>query len=132
MIAIDTNILLHLLHDDGSPQVTAARTRIAQAAEDGQPLFIAQICLCETVWVLMRHYRFPRERMALAIAAMLDNPAFAFEAEAEVRAALDLFRDGGADFADGLIVIQARRAGCARTLSFDRAMASLPGVEVLP
>jgi predicted nucleic-acid-binding protein len=80
----------------------------------------------------MHHYGFPRERMVLAVTAMLDNPAFAFEAEAEVRAALDVFRHGHADFADGLIVIQARRAGCACTLSFDRAMASLPGVEVLP
>jgi Predicted nucleic-acid-binding protein, contains PIN domain len=131
MIAIDTNVLLRLLHDDGSSQVAVARTRIAQAAEAGQPLFIAQICLCETVWVLMRHYGFPRERVALAVAAMLDNPAFAFEAEAEVRAALDLFRHGRADFADGLIVIQAQLAGCAGTLSFDQAMASLPGVEVL-
>jgi len=70
----------------------------------------------------------------LAIGAMLDSAAFAFEAEAEVRAALDaldLYGTNGTDFADCLIVVHAERTGCAGTLSFDQSMAALPGVEVL-
>jgi predicted nucleic-acid-binding protein len=65
------------------------------------------------------------------VRALLDNASIALESPAAVRAALNSFATGSADFPDCLSVAKAREAGCSRSLSFDRRMGSLPGVELL-
>jgi predicted nucleic-acid-binding protein len=53
------------------------------------------------------------------------------EQEATVRQALSLFRKSNADFADCLISLSARAAGCSKTVTFDKIAARDAGMELI-
>jgi len=58
MIALDTNILVRYLTQDDEQQWQQAVTLI----QENQPCFIANIVVCELVWVLRRgNYGFSKE-----------------------------------------------------------------------
>ena len=56
----------------------------------------------------------------------------ALDSPASVPGATDLYEHSPADFADCLLSVKARAAGCDQLVTFDRGMKSLPGVNVLP
>jgi predicted nucleic-acid-binding protein len=127
MIGLDTNILVRYLAQDDpvqSPKATEIVDR--QLAEQG-PGFVSVVALVETVWVLERPYGFSRLELADAIERILGTDVLLVENEQEVFAAMVALRDGNGSFADALIGALGARAGCTRTLTFDRKTLRLPG-----
>jgi len=127
MIGLDTNILVRYLAQDDpvqSPKATEMMER--QLAEEG-PGFVSVVALVETVWVLERTYGFSRLELADAIERVLGTDVLLVENEQEVFAAMVALREGSGSFADALIGALGARAGCARTLTFDRRALRLPG-----
>ncbi|MCS6786227.1 MAG: type II toxin-antitoxin system VapC family toxin [Thiobacillaceae bacterium] len=131
MIGLDTNVLVRLLVDDGSAEVERVRTWIAERAAEGHEFHVDTVVLAETVWVLDRVYGYQRGQIADALSALLNNAAYAVDARPAVAEALALYRSGRADFADGLIAVRCRAAGCTQLASMDRAMRKLPGVVLI-
>ncbi len=129
MIALDTNVLVRLVTRDDEAQARRAKAVFDAHAEEDGGLFVSDVVLVELCWTLARAYELGRDDIARTVRALLGNASVALESPEAVREALGLFEAGGPDFPDCLIVAKARAAGCARTLSFDRRMASLPGVE---
>jgi len=116
MIGLDTNILVRYLTRDDEPQWQQAADLIRQ----NQPCFIANIVLCELVWVLRgTNYRFPKEEIIRVLDAMLHSAAFEFENRSTLDQALQRYKQGKADFSDYLIGAISRQAGCTEIASFD-------------
>lgn len=116
MIGLDTNILVRYLTRDDESQWRQAADLIQQ----NQPCFIANIVLCELVWVLREaNYRFQKEEIISVLEAMLHSAAFEFESRSTLDQALQQYKQGKADFSDYLIGATSRQAGCAETASFD-------------
>lgn len=131
MIALDTNVLVRLVTRDDEAQAQRAKAAFdAHAAEDGG-LFVADIVLVELCWTLARSYELGRADIARTVRALLDNVSIALESPSAVKNALAHFEAGNVDFPDCLIVAKAGLAGCSQTLSFDRRMGTLPGVELI-
>lgn len=128
MIGLDTNILLRVLVDDGSPDVAKARDFVAARAREGHDFHLDAVVLAETVWVLDAVFGYSRADIAAAIDALLGNAAYLIDGREAVASALAHFRATKADFADCLIVARNMTAGCKHTASLDRAMQRLPGV----
>jgi predicted nucleic-acid-binding protein len=131
VIGLDTNVLVRVLVDDGSPDVAKARDFVRARAADGQDFHIDAVVLAEAVWVLETVFGYGRADIAAAIDALLGNAAYVIDAREAVAAALAGFRARSADFSDCLIVARNAAAGCAGTASLDKAMRSLPGVIAL-
>jgi predicted nucleic-acid-binding protein len=131
VIGLDTNVLIRVLVDDGSPDVAKARQFVAAQAAQGHELHIDIVVLTETVWVLETVFGYSRTDICAAIDAILGNAAYVVDGRKTVAAALALFRNGKADFADCLIVARNAAAGCTGTASLDKAMGPLPGVIAL-
>ena len=131
MIGLDTNVLLRVLVDDGSPDVARARDFVAAQAQEGGDFFIDTVVLVETVWVLETVYGYERTDIGAAIGAILGNAAYVVNGRETVAAALAQYRNGKADFSDCLIVARNAAAGCTGTASLDKAMRPLPGVIAL-
>ncbi len=127
MAAADTNVLLRLLSGDDERQ--AARARKAVAAHG--PLFISHIVLVEAIWVLKRGYEMQRDEIAEVVEELLGGSGFILQREAEVAAALALFRTSSADFSDCLLLENARSEGELPVLTFDKALAKLDGARVV-
>jgi predicted nucleic-acid-binding protein len=131
VIALDTNFLVRLVTRDNEAQAQRAKAVFYRHADEDGGLFVADIVLVEMCWTLARSYELSRAEIALTVRALLDNASVAIESPAAVKMALGLFEAGKADFPDCLIVAKSNLVGCSKTLSFDRRMASLPGVQLL-
>jgi len=76
VVGLDTNVLVRYLTRDDESQWQQA----SEVIESGHLCFIANIVLCELVWVLRGNpYKFGREEILSALEMMLQSPAFEFE-----------------------------------------------------
>jgi predicted nucleic-acid-binding protein len=131
MIALDTNVLVRLITRDDEPQALRAKSIVDEYADQDGALFVSDVVLVELCWTLARTYCLVRDDVARAVRALADNATIALESPKAVRAALEAYEQGPADFPDCLIVAKATLAGCDATVTFDRRMGTLPGVRLL-
>ena len=64
MIALDTNVLVRYLVEDDAKQSAAAAALIDRVIADDETLFVSDVVVCETVWVLSVSYRVGRKEIA--------------------------------------------------------------------
>jgi predicted nucleic-acid-binding protein len=55
------NVLVRFLVEDDEAQAARAVKLVARAVRQGDQLFVADVVLCETVWVLRAGYEFDRD-----------------------------------------------------------------------
>ncbi len=130
MIGIDTNILVRYLTQDDPIQSPMATEIMESRISEEEPGFVSVVVTVETVWVLDRAYGFSDGEIAAALERILQADALVVESEQEVFAATMALKEGTGSFADALIGALAARAGCKRTLTFDKAALRLPGFEL--
>jgi predicted nucleic-acid-binding protein len=129
MKALDTNVLVRFLVDDDPRQTRRVRKAIHKAIEEDHELFIPDIVLAETVWVLARNYRFSRIEIAEVLNKLLATRQLRFDSTDRVVRALSSFRTNPGGFSDYLIREQAREAGCDIVLTFDKDLLKEPEFE---
>ncbi len=119
MIGLDTNVLIRYLTKDNETQWQQA----TQLIQRGEQCFIANIVLCEIVWVLKgKPYQYSKNEILKTLEAMLQSPTFEFENHSVVYQALQRTKQGRADFSDYLIGAIALQAGSRETATFDRKL----------
>ncbi len=96
----------------------------------GRRVFVNQLVIMETEWVLRSRYAVPKNQIIEAISGLLDAADVQFEDEPVIEQALFIWKDATADFADCLIGAKNRRLGCRATASFDSKASKLPGFMV--
>jgi len=126
MIGLDTNILVRYIAQDDPVQSPIATNIVERCLTLHNPGFISIVAVVETVWVLDRAYRLPAPTIVAAIERILQTETFVVENEQQVFTAMIALKHGFGSFADALIAALGARAGCARTLTFDRKALSLP------
>ena len=131
MIALDTNVLVRFLVTDDAEQSAAAVALIERAITADATLYLSEIVVAETVWVLSRSYRFTRAEIAAILHRLLAARHLVFGRGERITRALHHFETGKGDFADYLIAEDARAAGADQIATFDRALLREPGF-VLP
>ena len=119
MTGLDTNILIRYLTKDDEAQFQKA----VEIIRENQPCFIANIVLCELVWVLRGQlYKFSKDEIINTLEAMLNSSVFEFENPSAVYQAIERTKQGRADFSDYLIGAIARQKGCTETITFDKKL----------
>ena len=131
MIGLDTNALLRLLTEDDVAQATLVRQRLAALDTVPESVLLNNVVLVETLWTLRRAYGFERNELQTLVEQLLSASTFCFENRQVVAQASVLFQSSAADFSDCLIAAQNSVLGCEATVTFDKGMAGLPGVELL-
>ena len=131
MIGLDTNALLRLLTGDDATQAALVRKRLAGLDATPESVLLNNVVLVETIWTLRRAYGFERNELQSLLEQLLSASTFCFENRQVVAQASALFQSNGADFSDCLIAAQNKALGCDTTVTFDKAMAGLPQVELL-
>ena len=127
MLGVDTNILVRFLVRDEEAQFERARKLIKREIAAGGSVFVSQLVLLETEWVLRSRYGLPKHQIIVAISGLLDAADVQFEDEPAVEEALFVWKDATADFANCLIGARNRRLGCRATATFDAKASRLPG-----
>ena len=131
MIGLDTNILVRYLAQDDPVQSPIATDVMEFRVTEEDPGFISVVAMAETVWVLERAYGLPDNEIAAALERILQADTLVVESEQEVFQATMALRDGSGSFADALIGALGAKAGCTRTLTFDKSALRLLGFELV-
>ena len=126
MLGIDTNVLVRFLVQDDEVQFEKARKLIKREIASGRRVFVNQLVLMETEWVLRSRYAVTKNQIIEAISGLLDATDVQFEDEPAIEEALFIWKETNADFADCLIGAKNRRMGCRVTATFDINAAKLP------
>ena len=121
MIALDTNVLVRMLIEDDRRQARIIEETIAWAEKNSVPVLILSEVLVETVWVLESVYQCTREEISQFLEALIFTPVFTFVDSQVIRRATHEYKKGG-DFADLLIVNQAKEHQAKKLISFDKKL----------
>ena len=115
MKSVDTNILARLILADDPVQTPVAEEIVRRGVR------VSLTVLLELGWILGSRAGKSRAEVNLALLKLLDNEAIHVEDDAQVRAALELFRQG-ADLADVIHLVAAR--GSEAFVTFDKGVPS--------
>lgn len=122
MIALDTTVLVRYLVEDDARQTALAAALIDRAIREDQLLFISDVVLCETVWVLSGAYGFAQAQIAAVVRDLLRAKHLAFSVPDQLTRAHAAYAAGKGDFADYLVREHARGAGCDEVATFDKVL----------
>jgi len=131
MIGLDTNILVRYLTQDDPNQSRKATNEIAKGLSAGDMFFIADIVMCELVWVLETAYGYARQEIVQVLERILRTKQFQFENKDLLWQSLADYRNKKGNFADHLIGRAGHKAGCRETLTFDAGLKNNPIFRVL-
>ncbi len=116
MIGIDTNVLLRTLINENQIQSHKALKLIQQQ----QPIYISNIVLCETMWVLKSRYHFTKLELIKSIENILKTNHFHIEHRDAVWLAFHEYQYINADFSDCVIGAVAKLYQCDFVATFDK------------
>ena len=85
----------------------------------------------ELEWVLRASYGYGKNDVLQALSYLLSAEELTFESERALEVALQLFREGAADFADCLHIALATQAGEQPLWTFDKGAAKVIGAQLL-
>lgn len=129
MAALDTNVLVRYVVRDDTAQFAAACALIRRCVEAGEALFVPVTVALELEWVLRSRYDLPKVEVIRIIATLFSAAELRFQSEQALEVALQLYREGSADFADCIHVALAAQAGEVPLWTFDRRAAAAPGAR---
>lgn len=131
MPALDTHVLVRFLVQDDPSQLAEARRLITQCIDDGHALFVPVTVVLEVEWVLRAAYGFGKGDVMHVLSHLFSATQLRLESEQALEVALQLYREGTADFADCLHVALATQAGEPPLWTFDKRAAKVPGARLL-
>lgn len=127
MLGLDTNVLVRFLIRDDETQFERARRLIRRETNRHEPILVSLMVVLETEWVLRSRYGLSKSEIHGVLSGLLESIDLSFEDEPSLEAALFMWKDSPAEFADCLIGARHRALGCRATASFDTRAARLPG-----
>jgi predicted nucleic-acid-binding protein len=119
---LDTNVLVRYLTEDEPAQARKAAAWIQTVVSRKERCYISAIVLCELAWVLRGAYEVSKNDLLLTLDRLLATTQFVIGDKDVVRAGLEAYRSGRADFADYVIGAVHGEAGCTTTVTFDRRL----------
>ncbi len=121
---VDTNILIR--HLTGDPPEQARRATAYLRAEDD--LYLTDLVVAETVYVLESFYEVPRRRVAESIRSLLALRSVTVVDQGLLLRAVEVYETARLDFAEAYLVACAESTGISRVASFDRTIDRLTTV----
>ena len=126
MIAlVDTNIIVCQL-TQSPPDHGAKATALLR--ESGA-LLLADVVVAETVFVLERAIRLPRDRISHILQSLLAQANVLVVDRGVLLRALEIYEFKGLHFAEAYLVATAESTGVGRIASFDRVIDRVPTVR---
>lgn len=130
MKAWDTNLLVRHLTEDDPGQLRRVRRELELASSRGRGVWISDVTLVETFWVLRHGYGLESTAVLDILLRLAEDARFVFQSGNDTRLALERSRIKG-DLPEHLIALAARRSGNEKTQTFDQAVKRFPEFEVL-
>jgi predicted nucleic-acid-binding protein len=115
---VDTNILVRHLTGDPAAMAKRATAFLASQLE----LYLADLIVAETVYVLESFYKAPRDQVATAMRSLIAMRSMNTVDPALLLRAIEVYEVDRLDFAEAYLVACAETAGIGTIASFDKAI----------
>jgi len=124
MIGLDTNVIVRYLTQDDPIQSVIANKLISKSVDGQELLWISQMTLAETVWVLERAYKISKSEMIEILHTLLQTVELVVEKHDLAFQALQDYKGSKyAGFVDCLIGRQNKSNDCVFTYTLDKEAA---------
>ncbi len=121
MIAFDTNAVVRMLIEDDKKQAKTIQETVLFAETNSIQILILSEVLIETVWVLESIYQCTKDEVTQFLETLISTSTFTHPNPDVIRKAIRQYKRGG-DFADFVIVEQARQQQAKSFFSFDKKL----------
>ena len=128
MIALDTNVLVRYIVQDGGNQAETAAQVIEAQLTETNPGFVSLPVICELAWTLRTRYKRSRDDVRAVILLLMDAHQLVIDQQDLITNAIN---DDRADIVDSIIHYLGSEQGCTKTVTFDKKFARLSGVTLL-
>jgi predicted nucleic acid-binding protein len=115
---VDTNILIRHLTGD-PPELAIRATAYLSSGDD---LYLTDLVVAETIYVLESFYETPRAQVAEAIRSLLALAPVVVVDRSLLLRAVEVYETARLDFAEAYLVACAESTGISRVASFDRTI----------
>ncbi len=122
---VDTNILVRHLTGDPADMAARATAYLAKAEE----LYLTDLIVAETVYVLESFYEAPREQVGAAMRSLVSMRSVVTVDPALLLRAIEVYETDRLDFAEAYLVACAESTGVGRIASFDRSIDRVDTVD---
>ncbi len=122
---VDTNVIVRHLTGDPAPLAERATRYFASA----EVVYVADLIVAETVYVLESFYKAPRAQVAGAMRSLVAMPSVVTVDPSLLLRALEVYESDRLDFAEAYLVACAESTGVNRVASFDKAIDRVGTVE---
>ena len=122
---VDTNVLVRHLTGDPADMAARATAYLAETAE----LYLTDLIVAETVYVLESFYEAPREQVAAAMRSLVSMRSVVTVDPALLLRAIEVYETDRLDFAEAYLVACAESTGVDRVASFDRSIDRVDTVD---
>jgi len=124
-VGLDTSVVVRLAVGQPERLAERAKQRLARAFRNGEEVVVTDTVLAEAYYALCYHYDVPKEVARSQLHAMISGGLIRAEPP---EAGAELEKGGRAGVVDRMIAARYRRESVL-TLTFDKKLASLEGVE---
>ena len=131
MAALDTNVLVRYVVQDDIGQLAAAKRLIDRCVAEGRSLFVPVTVTLELEWVLRASFGYVKDDVLRVLSNLFSAAELTFESERALEVALQLYREGSADFADCLHIALATEADEQPLWTFDKGAAKVTGAQLI-
>lgn len=131
MPALDTNVLVRYVVQDDSGQLAVAKRLLDRCIAEGQSLYVPVTVTLELEWVLRARFGYAKDDVLKVLSNLFSAAELTFESERALEVALQLYREGSAEFADCLHIALAAQAGEQPLWTFDKAAAKVAGAQLI-
>lgn len=122
---VDTNVLVR--HLTGDPPAMAERATAFLAAQS--QLYLADLIVAETIYVLESFYRAPRQQIAEAMRSLVAMRSMITVDQGLLLRSIEAYEVDRLDFAEAYLVACAESTGIGRVASFDRTIDRVTTIE---
>ena len=128
---VDTSVILRILVKDDDNKRKNSIALIKNAKNKGLSLYILPIALIETVFVLEKVYKLPKETIKELIEAILNTPELKVELEDIFRKAISEYASKNIKFGDALMSYWGFGIGISIVYTYDsKDFKRIKGLEV--
>lgn len=124
---VDTNILVRHLTADPPEMGARATAFLADTAQ----LYLADLIVAETIYVLESFYKASRDQVATAMRSLVSMRSVITVDPALLLRAIEIYEVDRLDFAEAYLVACAETTGVGRVASFDQTIDRVATVERL-
>lgn len=129
MIFLDTNIIIRFLTNDDPKKADLCETLFENVKKGKQNLFLSDLVIAETIWVLEGIYKYNKDKLVECIQKILNTPNIEFENKDLLLNAIGLYQLEDIDYIDAYNATVMKYKNIKEIYSYDKDFDMLSEVK---